>query len=164
MGAARGGGMDAFLDWAKSIAVGHRQAWIFSIVGAVGLLFLWFDWWPLVGSEIITAPIAGGLLLWGFAVLVVDAGEAIIQRLRSHLDSRRRTKSDALLQKAEIQRINAEAVENMKILNEVEARQLLWIFRNGAQRFSGYIGRSRLPDFAHSSRTQALGGGGLDRQ
>ena len=127
--------METLLSFARSLAVGHRQAWIFALVGCTVLLFLNYDWWPLAGSGIVTAPIAGILVIWGLSVIIIDAADAIQRSWRRKAASYRQQREEARRNREERERINQQALANLEIVEGFELRQLLWAIRNNRRRF-----------------------------
>jgi hypothetical protein len=125
--------MEVLVQWARALSIPTRLAFIFLVFGGAVLLWLHLEYWPLVGSQIVTAPIAGLLVFWGGSVILVELASYLLQFGRSH----KQAASDARLQRKEV-------LENLQALEGYPLHQLVWVLRKGRQRFQCNIGSSRL--------------------
>jgi hypothetical protein len=124
--------MEFFKYIETALGLKPRQGWIFLLAGAALLALNLYGIWPFNTLDALTLTIAAILLVLGAVIQVVEFGDFIREKIVSWNDERRAEKVAKAARDAD----EAEAVENLVTLTNIEARQLVWILRAGHQRTS----------------------------
>lgn len=114
----------------KNFDIPTRIAWMATIFGGAFLLLIDMKVWPFANDEVVSAPIAGAILLFGMVVLLVHGFIWGMDTFRAHQQG----EVSESLEKAERQRRAEDVIANWDAMTTLERNQMFWILRNGKRR------------------------------
>lgn len=121
-------------DWLppllKNFDIPTPIAWMATIFGGSFLVLIRMGIWPFANGEVVSAPIAGAILLFGMVVLLVHGISWGMDTFSAH----RQGKISESLEKAERQRRAEDVIANWDAMTQLERNQMFWILRKGKRR------------------------------
>jgi hypothetical protein len=114
----------------KNLDIPARIAWTAMLFGVIALLLIRYKIWPFETGEVVSAPVAGFIALFGAVVLFVYAYLWALSKLNLWRETRLKTEKD----KIDAAHRQVEVKANLGSLTDQERHQLFWILRRGAKR------------------------------
>ena len=118
-------------SWIRELQISVKLAWTLAIVGWVALGLSYREIWPFTSNDWLPPALAGFLALAGTARLSVEAGYAI----RDAIARNREAAAKAARDRAAKRHRDEEAIRNLETLTEEELVHLMFVLREGRQRF-----------------------------
>lgn len=114
---------------------GPRQGWLLLLTGSAALALDYYEPIPAAALPEPWPTVALIVMVVGCIILLVCTAEAIMARIgESRYRAAKRTEFQS-----KIEDLRAEALRNLEVLDQGEIEALMWILREGKQRFSGRI-------------------------
>lgn len=123
--------LGSLLETLKALEIPLKTAWTAALIGLPGLILSAFGVWPFADDQELKAVLFAGLLLFGAARLVVEAGSF----LAAKFEQWRAKKAEQTRVAEKAAEDEQQALKNLEALRKIEVQQLVFVLRAGRQRF-----------------------------